>query len=70
MGLASARAFPEAGAAVALLDIDADAVHAATDQLNADGHRVLGLTWDVSSEEQVAAAVEQTTATFGPLDMA
>ena len=70
MGVATAQAFAEAGAAVALADINADAVGPATDNLKAAGHQVLGLTCDVSSEEQVAAAVAQTVDQFGRLDMA
>jgi NAD(P)-dependent dehydrogenase (short-subunit alcohol dehydrogenase family) len=70
MGLATAQAFAESGAAVVLADINGDAVGVATDDLSADGHQVLGLTSDVSSEDEVAAMVEQTTAAFGRLDMA
>jgi NAD(P)-dependent dehydrogenase (short-subunit alcohol dehydrogenase family) len=70
MGLATAQAFAHAGAAVVLADINTSAVDAATDELAAAGHQVLGLTCDVSSEDQVAAVVEQTTSTFGRLDMA
>ena len=70
MGLATVQAFAEAGAAVTLADINADAVHAAADKLSAAGRQVLGLTCDVSSEDQVAAAVDRTVATFGRLDMA
>ena len=53
-----------------LADINTSAVDAATDELAAAGHQVLGLTCDVSSEDQVAAVVEQTTSRFGRLDMA
>src|SRR5207237_4229771 len=70
MGLATARAFAEHGAAVALADIDEDALRAATDELAAAGHEVLAVVCDVSDEDQVAAAVEQTVARFGRLDMA
>ncbi|HJV14824.1 MAG TPA: glucose 1-dehydrogenase [Propionibacteriaceae bacterium] len=70
MGLATAQGFAQAGAAVVLVDINGDAVRAATDELHAAGHQVLGLTCDVASEEQVAATVDQTAAAFGRLDMA
>jgi NAD(P)-dependent dehydrogenase (short-subunit alcohol dehydrogenase family) len=70
MGLATARAFAENGAGVVLGDIDDDALRAATDELTAAGHQVLGVVCDVSDEEQVAAAVDRTVATFGRLDMA
>jgi len=70
MGLATAKAFAQAGAAVALVDRDAAAAHAETEKLFAAGHRALGIGCDVSDEAQVAAAVEQTVAAFGRLDMA
>src|ERR687887_491526 len=70
MGLATARAFAEAGASVGLADFNVDALRAATDTLTAAGHQVLGVVCDVSDEAQVAALVERTVATFGRLDMA
>ena len=70
MGLATARAFAEQGAGVALADINEDALRAATDDLTAAGHQVLGVACDVSDEDQVAALVERTVAMFGRLDMA
>ncbi|MDT0392911.1 SDR family NAD(P)-dependent oxidoreductase [Streptomyces dubilierae] len=70
MGLATARAFAAAGAAVALADINEDAVNAATKQLTAAGHQVLALVCDVNDEDQVAAAVDRTVEAFGRLDMA
>jgi NAD(P)-dependent dehydrogenase (short-subunit alcohol dehydrogenase family) len=70
MGLATARAFAAHGTSVALADVDEDALHAATDELTASGHQVLGVVCDVSDEGQVAALVEQTVTTFGRLDMA
>jgi NAD(P)-dependent dehydrogenase (short-subunit alcohol dehydrogenase family) len=70
MGLATAEAFAESGAAVALADIDETAVTAAADKLIAEGHRALGLVCDVTDEDQVAAAVARTVTEFGRLDMA
>jgi NAD(P)-dependent dehydrogenase (short-subunit alcohol dehydrogenase family) len=70
MGLATAQAFAQAGAAVALADINHDALRAATDDLTAAGHQALAITCDVSPEDEVAAMVETTVATFGRLDMA
>jgi NAD(P)-dependent dehydrogenase (short-subunit alcohol dehydrogenase family) len=70
MGLAAAQAFAEAGASVVLADINEDALRAATDGLTTAGHRALGVTCDVSDEEEVAALVAHTVATFGRLDMA
>jgi NAD(P)-dependent dehydrogenase (short-subunit alcohol dehydrogenase family) len=70
MGLATAQAFAEAGASVVLADIDEDALRAATDALTSAGQTALGVTCDVSDEEDVAALVAQTVASFGRLDMA
>jgi NAD(P)-dependent dehydrogenase (short-subunit alcohol dehydrogenase family) len=70
IGSATAQVFAEAGAAVTPADVNADAVRAAADKLSAAGHQVLGISCDVSSEDQVAATIDQTVATFGRLDMA
>lgn len=70
MGLAAARAFAEAGAAVALADVQAEALRAATSDLAAAGHRVIGVVGDVADEADVKSLVEQTVATFGRLDAA
>ncbi|MDY0812994.1 glucose 1-dehydrogenase [Kitasatospora purpeofusca] len=70
MGLATARAFAEAGAAVALADIDENAVKAAAKELTDAGHRALAVVCDVTDEQQVAAAVDRTVEAFGRLDAA
>jgi NAD(P)-dependent dehydrogenase (short-subunit alcohol dehydrogenase family) len=70
MGLATARAFAEAGAAVVLTDINADQLQAETDLLIQAGHRVLGVACDVADEASVAAAVANAVSTYGRLDMA
>jgi NAD(P)-dependent dehydrogenase (short-subunit alcohol dehydrogenase family) len=70
MGLATAQAFAENGAAVVLADVNEDTLRDATDELTAAGHQALGVLCDVSSEDQVAATVDRTVATFGRLDMA
>src|SRR3954454_24865161 len=70
MGLATARAFAEAGAAVVLSDINQAALTSVTDELTEAGHRVLGGPCDVADEDQVAALIATTVETFGRLDMA
>lgn len=70
MGLATAQAFAHAGAAVALADINDTALQAATAELQAGGHKAVGIRCDVADEAQVAALVDATVATFGRLDMA
>jgi NAD(P)-dependent dehydrogenase (short-subunit alcohol dehydrogenase family) len=70
MGLATAQAFAEAGAAVTLADVNDDQLQAAERELKDGGHRVLAVRCDVADEKQVAAAVTTTVQTFGSLDMA
>lgn len=70
MGLATARAFAQAGAAVVLADVRDALVQAAAQELRAGGHRVVGVACDVSDDTQVAAMVERTLAEFGRLDAA
>jgi NAD(P)-dependent dehydrogenase (short-subunit alcohol dehydrogenase family) len=70
MGLATAQAFAEAGAAVVLADVNEEALHAASDDLTGAGHQALGVLCDVSQEDQVAALVHRTVTTFGRLDVA
>lgn len=57
MGLAAARGFAENGAAVALLDRNADAVKQAAQSLVDAGHQAIGIACDVTDEAQVAGAV-------------
>ena len=61
---------PRPGPPSILADINQDALRAATDDLIAAGHQALAVTCDVSSEDDVAAMVDKTVATFGRLDMA
>ncbi|MFE4915940.1 glucose 1-dehydrogenase [Streptomyces sp. NPDC056652] len=70
MGLATARAFAEAGAAVVLADVDDDAVRTAAEELTSYGRQAIGVTCDVTDETQTAAMVERAVTTFGRLDMA
>src|SRR5215210_6608685 len=70
MGLAAARAFAEAGAAVVLADVKAEAVKAAAQKLVAAGHKAIAVPCDVSDDTQVAALVERTVVEFGRLDAA
>ena len=70
MGLATAQAFAEAGAAVVLADFKEDAVKAAEQKFVAAGHKALAVRCDVSDDAQVAAMVDRTVAEFGRLDAA
>ena len=70
MGLVTARAFAEAGAAVALADVNEKAVRSAAEELVAAGHKAIGIRCNVADEAEVAAMVEQIVSTFGRLDAA
>ncbi len=70
LGLATAKAFAESGASVALADWNEKSVRSATEELTAKGHRALAIACDVSNDGQVEAMVHQTVMTFGRLDAA
>ncbi|MFD5765392.1 glucose 1-dehydrogenase [Streptomyces sp. NPDC127049] len=70
IGRATALAFAHAGARVALADLSADGLHETARLIAADGGEALTLTCDVTSEEDVQAAVAETVDRFGSLDAA
>jgi NAD(P)-dependent dehydrogenase (short-subunit alcohol dehydrogenase family) len=70
IGLTTAQAFAQAGAAVVLADVNETALREVTDDLTTAGHQALGVACDVSDERQVAAMVERAAGEFGRLDMA
>ena len=70
MGLATAKAFAEAGAAVVLADIDEHAVRSAAEELVSVGQKALAVCCNVADEAEVAALIELTVSTFGRLDAA
>src|ERR671934_1114433 len=70
MGLVTAKAFAEAGAAVVLADIQENAVRSAAEELVVAGHKAIGIRCNVADEAEVAAMVEQVVSTFGRLDAA
>src|SRR6266487_361825 len=70
IGLASAKAFAEAGASVVLAGHHEESVRAAAESLIAAGHKALALRCDVADERDVKAMVEETLSAFGRLDVA
>ncbi|MHC2459869.1 NAD(P)-dependent dehydrogenase (short-subunit alcohol dehydrogenase family) [Rhizobium leguminosarum] len=70
IGLASARAFAAAGAAVTLADIDEGALTQAVAEITSSGGSAIAQVCDVSDEGEVAAMVARTVAQFGRLDAA
>ena len=65
LGLATARRLAREGARLALVDLDGRALEAARDEIAAEA---LLITADVSSEDQVRSAVEQTVRDHGRID--
>ena len=57
IGLATAKAFAEAGASVVLADYDEKAVNAAAKELAAKGYKTLAVVCDVSDDKQVQAMI-------------
>ena len=70
MGAVTAKAFADAGAAVALVDRDRQRLDAVAAELAASGAKVLSFAGDVADEAFAKTAVEETVARFDRLDMA
>ena len=70
IGLATAQAFAKAGAAVALADINEDALEVVVEQLVSASQKAIAIRCNVADEGAVAAMVEQTITRFGRLDIA
>jgi NAD(P)-dependent dehydrogenase (short-subunit alcohol dehydrogenase family) len=68
MGLAAAKAFVEAGAYVALVDILDASVQA--EELKTAGHKAEAFICDVADEEQVKSTIEKIVKQFGSIDFA
>jgi len=64
-----AKALCQAGAAVALVDINKQAAEAASAKLQESQFRVIGLGADVGNKAQVTACIEDAVARFGGLDI-
>lgn len=70
IGLATAKAFAQSGAAVVLAGHNEEMMETTAKQLKAAGHQALAVTCDVEDEKQAVATVERAVSTFGRLDMA
>lgn len=68
IGLAVARRLAAEGAAIALLDLDADKLGASVDRLAADGAQVTHHVCDVTDAAQVDDKVIEIANTAGPID--
>lgn len=70
IGLATARAYAEAGASVVLADLNAEAVQAAAKELIAKGGKAKAIICNAANLDDVEAMVQETVSTFGRLDIA
>lgn len=70
IGLATARAFAEAGASVIIADRDAAMIEAAADQLRSMGRQVYAVSCDVTDRAQVKTMIERAVRSCGRLDAA
>ena len=69
IGRATARAFGQAGAAVALLARGRDGLEAAKREVEAHGARALVIPTDIADAAQVEAAAAQVERELGPIDV-
>ena len=70
IGLASAKAFAEAGASVIVADRNAETIGKAAEGLRSAGHNAIGVVCDVTDKAQVTRMIDQAVATYGRLDAA
>jgi len=70
IGLATARAYAEAGASVVLADINTRLVNKVANQLIAEGYQVKAVTCNAENLDEVEAMVQETVTTYGQLDIA
>jgi 2-deoxy-D-gluconate 3-dehydrogenase len=69
LGKEFCRTLAEAGASVAVVDLNADAAKKVADDLTAAGYRALGIATDITKPESVNAMVASVLSTFGQLDV-
>src|SRR4051812_43600137 len=69
MGEGVARLFAEEGAAVALVDLQAEKGRRIADEIKAGGGRAVYIQTDVTKEERVRASIEQAVTAFGGLQI-
>nr|WP_276912659.1 3-hydroxybutyrate dehydrogenase [Aneurinibacillus aneurinilyticus] len=69
IGLEVAKEFAKEGAKVAISDLHSEAAKVAAEELAAQGYTAIGLGCNVAEEAQVKAALNETIAQFGRLDV-
>ena len=69
IGKQIAKTFFEAGAKVAIADLNIDAANATAAELDANGERAMGVAMDVTREDQVDQGIEAVAAKLGGIDI-
>jgi 2-deoxy-D-gluconate 3-dehydrogenase len=69
LGTEFCRTLAEAGASVAVLDLNAASSQATADSLTKSGYHALGVSADITRTDSVNAAVEKVVSAFGRLDI-
>lgn len=69
IGYEVGTAFARQGAKVALSDINEEKVKQAADHLTKQGYESIGLVADVTKEDQLQSAIDQTVEKYGRLDV-
>jgi 3-oxoacyl-[acyl-carrier protein] reductase len=69
IGAGIARALCEQGAAVAILDLDAQGAESFAASLREQGHTAVAITANVADEADVAAAFDSVEVALGPVDI-
>src|SRR5215213_1411213 len=70
IGLATAKAFAEAGASVVVADRNTALLEEANEGLRSAGYDAIAVTCDVTDRVQVKAMIERAVSTYGRLDAA
>ena len=69
IGKEIAIVFAQQGAKIVIADLNKEAADATAAELQATGAQAIGIAVDVTSEDQVNAAVEEAAAAFGGIDI-
>src|SRR4030095_8396946 len=69
LGAEFCRTLAEAGAAVAIVDLNASASQELADALTKSGYQALAIPTDIANPDSVSSMVETVTSTFGHLEI-
>ena len=69
IGLEIAEEFAEAGAKIAIVDIQLEKAHIAASQLKEKGYDVIAVEADVTKEEAIKRSIDQTMEAYGRIDI-